>query len=241
MVKVWVCENYAEVSRRAADVVAAQLSRKSDSVLGFATGSTPEGMYAELARDCREGRISFSHACTFNLDEYYPISPEAPCSYRRYMEENLFSLIDIDPANTHLPDGLAEDPAAEGKHYDAMIEAAGGIDLQVLGVGQNGHIGFNEPDDVLILGTHCTKLTHSTIAANSRFFASEDEVPKQAMTMGLGPIFGAEQIILLATGAEKAEPISHLLAGELRTDFPVTLLNLHNNVLLIADRAAMGE
>lgn len=241
MIRILVCENYAEVSRRAADVVAAQLTRKPDSVLGFATGSTPEGMYAELARDCREGRISFARACTFNLDEYYPISPDAPCSYRRYMEENLFSHIDIDPANTHLPDGLAEDPAAEGKRYDAMIEAAGGIDLQVLGVGQNGHIGFNEPDDVLILGTHCTKLTPSTISANSRFFASEDEVPKQAMTMGLGPIFGARSIILLATGAEKAEPIAHLLAGELRTDCPVSLLNLHHDVLLIADRAAMGE
>jgi len=241
MIRILVCEDYAEVSRRAADIVAAQLSGKPDSVLGFATGSTPEGMYAELARDCGEGRISFARACTFNLDEYYPISSDAPCSYRRYMEENLFSRIDIDPANTHLPNGLAEDPEAEGKHYDEMIAAAGGIDLQVLGVGRNGHIGFNEPDEVLILGTHCTKLTPSTISANSRFFASEDEVPKRAMTMGLGTIFGAKHIILLATGAEKAEPISHLLAGELRTDCPVSLLNLHPDVLLIADRAAMGE
>ena len=116
MIRILVCEDYAEISRCAADVVAAQLSGKPDSVLGFATGSTPEGMYAELARDCREGRISFARACTFNLDEYYPISPDAPCSYRRYMEENLFSRIDIDPANTHLPNGLAEDPEAEGKH-----------------------------------------------------------------------------------------------------------------------------
>ncbi|MBR6708511.1 MAG: glucosamine-6-phosphate deaminase [Clostridia bacterium] len=240
MIKTIVCEDYAEMSRRAADIVSAQLTLKPDSVLGFATGSTPEGLYAELIKDNRAGKISFAQVHTVNLDEYYPIAPENDQSYRYFMNDRLFNHIDIDMANTNVPNGLAPDTAEEGKRYEALIDSLGGIDLQVLGIGHNGHIGFNEPAEQLDVITHCTDLTPSTIKANSRNFASEDEVPKQAMTMGMGSIFKARRIIILINGAGKADALAKMMSGKIDPACPATLLSLHPNVTLLADKAALG-
>ncbi|MBR7185272.1 MAG: glucosamine-6-phosphate deaminase [Clostridia bacterium] len=241
MIRTIVCSDYAEMSRRAADIVEAEMLLKPDCVLGLATGSTPEGMYAELVKDNRDGKISFAAVRTVNLDEYYPLAPDNDQSYRYFMNYHLFDKVDIDKANTNVPDGLAADTVAEGQRYEALIDSMGGIDLQVLGIGRNGHIGFNEPGASLDTYTHCTDLTPSTIEANSRNFASIDDVPKQAMTMGIGSIFKARRIIVMASGKEKADAVACMLAGELDTNCPATLLNLHRDVILIADRAALGE
>ena len=189
----------------------------------------------------KAGDISFKTVKSYNLDEYYPISPDNDQSYRYFMNENLFNHIDIDMANTHLLDGEAKDPDAECKAYDKAIEAAGGIDIQILGIGRNGHIAFNEPDEALIAPTHKTGLTADTIDANSRFFESADLIPKHALTMGMASIFGARKIILLANGASKAEAIKDLLSDEIKTSNPSTLLKLHNDVTIICDKEAYGE
>jgi glucosamine-6-phosphate deaminase len=175
------------------------------------------------------------------LDEYYPIDPTNSQSYRYFMNKQLFDRIDIDKANTYVPDGTAADPAAESKRYEELISKLGGIDLQVLGIGMNGHIGFNEPDDSLNTKTHLTDLTESTITANSRFFESEDDVPKQAITMGISTILSAKKIILLASGKEKRQAISALLRDEINTEIPATMLKVHPDVVLICDREAYGE
>ncbi len=230
--KVIVCKDYQEMSAKAADFVAAEISKKPNMVLGLATGSTPVGMYDELAEKCSRGEISFAGVRTVNLDEYYPIEPTNDQSYRYFMDQHLFDRVDIDKNNTNVPDGTAKDPAAEGKRYEALIDELGGADVQVLGIGQNGHIGFNEPADALVLDTHVTDLTENTIKANSRFFASEKEVPRQALTMGMGSIFKAKKIILLVNGANKKEALATVLSGALTTAVPATLLNLHPDVTL---------
>ena len=241
MIRTIVCSDYAEMSRRAADIVAAEIILKPNCVLGLATGSTPEGMYAELVKDNQTGKLSFAAVRTVNLDEYYPLAPDNDQSYRYFMNYHLFDKVDIDKANTNVPNGLAADTVAEGKRYEALIDSMGGIDLQVLGIGRNGHIGFNEPGAELDPYTHCTDLTPSTIEANSRNFASIDDVPKQAMTMGIGSIFKARRVIVMASGKEKAEAVARMLEGKLDTNCPATMLNLHPDVILIADKAAMGE
>ena len=194
--RIIVCENADAVAKEAAKIFAAQVYMKPNSVLGLATGSTPVGMYQELAKMNKAGEISFKEVTSYNLDEYYPLAPDHDQSYRYFMNQNLFNHVDIDIAKTHVPDGLAEDPAAMGAAYDAAVEASGGIDLQVLGLGPNGHIAFNEPEDELYVGTHLTGLTDSTIEANSRFFASKEDVPTQAVTMGIGTIMKAKKISL---------------------------------------------
>lgn len=236
--RVIVCENYEMLSKTAARLMAAQVLLNPQSVLGLATGSTPLGLYGELCRMYRDGEIDFSGITTFNLDEYYPISPENPQSYRYFMNVNLFDHINIDRARTHVPSGAAKDPAAECQAYDRMIREAGGIDLQLLGIGLNGHIGFNEPDGILITGTHVTNLTESTIEANSRFFESRDEVPVQAITMGMETILHARKILLLAGGANKHPAVKQLLDHAITTRMPATLLKLHPDVTLICDREA---
>jgi glucosamine-6-phosphate deaminase len=195
-------------------------------------------MYKELAKMNKAGEISFKDVTSYNLDEYYPLAPDHDQSYRYFMNQNLFNHVDIDKAKTHVPDGLAEDPAAMGAAYDAEIEAAGGIDLQVLGLGPNGHIAFNEPDSFFCYETHLTGLTQSTIEANSRFFDSIDDVPKQAITMGLGTIMKAKKIVLLASGKNKHEAISHLLGDKITPAVPATLLKVHPDVVIICDEAA---
>lgn len=236
--KVIVAKDYAEMSASAAKVVSDLISGKPDCVLGLATGSTPEGMYAELVKGCNEGKVDFSAVRTVNLDEYYPIKPENDQSYRYFMNSRLFDHVNIDKANTNVPNGMAADAAEEGARYEKIIESLGGIDLQVLGIGQNGHIGFNEPDEELIPITHLTDLTEDTIQVNSRFFDSVDQVPKQAFTMGIKTIFSARSIILLASGKNKHNAVKKMLSGNITTLCPATLLNLHPNVTLICDTDA---
>lgn len=236
--RVIVCENYEEMSKAGARIVAAQILLHPASVLGLATGSTPVGLYRALSEMYRAGEIDFSEITTFNLDEYYPISPGNPNSYRYFMNENLFDHINIPKFRTHIPNGMADDPAAECAAYDRMIREAGGIDLQLLGIGLNGHIGFNEPDGILTTGTHITQLTESTIEANSRFFESRDEVPTFALTMGMETILHARKIILLASGANKHPAVKQLLDHTITTHMPATLLKVHSDVTLICDRAA---
>lgn len=236
--KTIVCKNYQEMSEEAAKLVAAQLAEKNDSVLGLATGSTPEGMYACLTKMYRDGKIDFSKVKSVNLDEYYPINPENDQSYRYFMNYHLFDKVNIDKKNTHLPDGLAKDPAKFCADYEKLIASLGGIDLQVLGIGRNAHIGFNEPGDVLYPDTHVTDLTPSTIEANSRFFASEDLVPRRALTMGIASILRAKKIIILASGTNKHNAVKKLLGNTLETKYPATMLNLHNDVTLICDEEA---
>lgn len=236
--KVIVTKNYEEMSAVAANMVAELIAAKPDCVLGLATGSTPEGMYANLVRGYKEGKIDFSAVRSVNLDEYFPIKPENDQSYRYFMNKNLFDHVNIDKANTNVPNGQAEDPQAEGARYEKIIDDLGGADLQILGIGQNGHIGFNEPDEVLIAGTHLEDLTEDTIKVNSRFFASVDEVPKQAFSMGIGSIFKARSIVIMASGANKHNAVAKMLEGNVTTFCPATLLNLHPNVTLICDEAA---
>jgi glucosamine-6-phosphate deaminase len=236
--KVYIGKNYEEMSRIAANVLSAQVMMKPDCVLGLATGSTPIGTYKVLIERCAQGDLDFSQVKSINLDEYVGLSGEHDQSYRYFMNNNLFNHINIDKANTNVPNGLAEDGAAEGARYEALIASLGGIDLQILGIGQNGHIGFNEPGDELYPTTHLTDLTPSTIKANSRFFASEDDVPKQALSMGMGSILNARKIVIMASGAAKHDAIMKMLSGVMTTKTPATFLACHADVTLICDEAA---
>ncbi len=236
--RVIVCENYEEMSKAAARIFAAQMTLSPASVLGLATGATPLGLYRELVRMNQAGEIDFSEITTFNLDEYYPISPENQQSYRFFMDQNLFSQVNIEPARTHIPNGMTDDPVAECAAYDRMVKAAGGVDLQLLGIGQNGHIGFNEPDGDLITGTHVTELTENTIEANARFFERKEDVPTRALTMGMETILHARKIVLLASGAGKHGAVRRLLDNTITTTVPATLLKVHPDVVLICDREA---
>ena len=239
--RVIQCENYDKMSSTAADFVAAQILFKPDSVLGLATGSTPLGMYGILSDMCKNGKADFSSVRTFNLDEYYPIAPDSEQSYHHFMYENLFSKINIKDENIHLLNGLSHDIEQECRRYEENIENCGGIDLQILGIGENGHIGFNEPGNFLYSKTHLTSLTESTVAANSRFFDSMEEVPKQAITMGMSSIFKAKSILLLASGEKKNEVVNCLLKEKIDTGVPATLLCMHPNVTLICDEAACSK
>jgi len=236
--RVIVCENYEEMSKVAANMVAGQLLLKPESVLGLATGSTPIGMYEELVRMNKAGEADFSKAKSFNLDEYYPLAPDNDQSYHYFMNEHLFSKVNIKPENINIPDGTAKDVQAECDSYEQRIAQAGGIDLQILGIGNNGHIGFNEPEEALHSRTHLTDLTEDTIEANARFFASRDEVPRQALTMGMASIMGARKILLLISGKGKHAPLKAVLSGKITTSVPASLLNLHADTVAITDRAA---
>lgn len=237
--RIEVRKDYEEASRLAAEVLAGVIREKPDGVLGLATGSTPEGVYRVLVRLYEEGRLDFSRLHTVNLDEYQGLAPTHPQSYRAFMQVHLFDHVNIRPENTYVPDGLCADPAAEGRAYDARIEALGGIDLQLLGVGQNGHIGFNEPGESLIAPTHLTPLTDSTITANARFFDSRADVPTHALTMGMASIMRARRILLMMCGKNKHAAYRALLDDRITTEWPVTLLKMHPDVLVICDREAM--
>ena len=236
--RVIICNNYDEVSKAAADIVASQIILKPNSVLGLATGSTPVGMYNLLSQMNKEGKIDFKDVLSFNLDEYYPLNSDNDQSYHYFMNENLFSKININPKNTYILDGMAEDTEKECMDFEKLIEEKGGIDLQILGIGQNGHIGFNEPDEALIPRTHLTELTESTINANSRFFENIEDVPTKALTMGIGTILNAKKIVLLASGKSKQKVVKELLNGNITTSNPSSMLNLHSDVVLICDKEA---
>lgn len=232
------CSNYEEVSKEAAKIISGQVFVKPDSVLGLATGSTPVGMYQNLIKMYKAGEIDFSEVKTFNLDEYYPITPDNDQSYYYFMQQNLFKDINVKKENIHIPNGNVSDYQAECDNYEEMIENAGGIDLQVLGIGQNGHIGFNEPDENLISKTHLTGLTESTIKANSRFFDKIEDVPTKALTMGMATILKSKKILLLASGKSKHEVVKALLNDNITTSNPATLLKVHKDVVLICDEDA---
>ncbi len=236
--RVIVCKDYDEVSKKSAQIVAGQVTIKPNCTLGLATGSTPLGTYEKLIKMYEDGDLDFSSVVSFNLDEYYPLDADSDQSYHYYMNENLFSKINIKPENTHILNGKAEDPHAECEKFEKMIESNGGIDLQILGIGQNGHIGFNEPDYSLNSVTHLTDLTESTIKANSRFFEDMSMVPTQALTMGIGTILKAKKIILIANGAKKHRVVKSLLSGEINTSIPASMLKVHPDVTLICDREA---
>lgn len=239
--RVVVCNDYDEMSKRAAKLVASQITLKPNCVLGLATGSTPIGLYDELAEMNKMGEIDFSDVTTFNLDEYYPISPDNDQSYRYFMNEHLFDKVNIDKSRTHVPNGETENPEEECVNYEKMIEEAGGIDLQILGIGQNGHIGFNEPDNNLNTITHLTGLTQSTIDANSRFFERKEDVPKQALTMGIASILKSRKIILMASGRTKYNVVKELLNDGINTSVPATMLKVHPDVVLICDKEAYAS
>lgn len=236
--QIKVVENYAEMSRAAADIFRDVINANPDCVLGLATGDTPIGLYDCMADDFGAGKLDFSKVTSVNLDEYYPIAPDNDQSYRYFMNDKLFNKVNIDKSKTFVPDGQAKDAEASCRAYENMINELGGIDIQVLGIGRNGHVGFNEPGDELYPYTHLTGLTASTIEANSRFFASETDVPKHALTMGLRSIFKARKIVVLASGAEKAEAVKKMLSGNISTHCPASLLCLHSDVVVICDKAA---
>lgn len=239
--RIIVCENYDEMSSKAAEIVASQLILKPDSILGLATGSTPIGLYDNLAKMNKEGKIDFSQVKTFNLDEYYPIEHSNDQSYYYFMNENLFSKVNIDVKNTDIPNGEASDPVAECKAYEERIAASAGVDLQILGIGQNGHIGFNEPDENLSAVTHLVTLTENTIEANARFFEKKEDVPTKALTMGIGTIMKSKKIIILASGKNKADAVSKLLDNAITTSCPATMLKAHQDVVLICDKDAYNK
>ena len=233
-----ICKNYDELSRVAAGIVARQIWAKPETVLGLATGGTPLGMYANLSQMHATNDLDFSQVVSFNLDEYYPIAKENRQSYDFFMWDNLFSHINIHRDNVNIPDGSAADPEKECAAYDQKIAAAGGIDLQVLGIGVNGHIGFNEPDTALLMPTHRTALTDSTIEANARFFGSADDVPRHALTMGMESIFNAKMILMLISGENKAAVVREMFSGKVSPQVPASLLALHPNVMVVMDQGA---
>ncbi len=233
-------KNYEDMSAKAANIMAAQITLKPDSVLGLATGSTPEGLYSNLIKKYEAGELDFSKIKTVNLDEYKGLTRDHDQSYYYFMNDKLFNHVNIDKANTNVPDGTKEDGEAECARYEALIDSLGGTDIQLLGIGGNGHIGFNEPDDSFIRDTHCVKLTDSTIEANSRFFASKDDVPKYAYTMGIGSIMKSKKILLVASGKGKAQAIYDTVCGPITPSVPASILQLHPDVIIVADEDALS-
>lgn len=234
------CVDYADMSRKTARIIAAQVQLKPRSLLGLATGSTPVGTYQELIRFHRDEELDFSNVTTVNLDEYYGLSPEHEQSYRYFMQHNLFDHINVPLENTHVPDGLTRDIARTCAEYDDMVTYFGGTDIQLLGIGDNGHIAFNEPHTFFFAQTHLVDLNEETIKANARFFASETEVPRQAITMGMRSILSAKLILLLASGPKKAEAIARMIKGPVDPQLPASILQLHPNVAVFADKEALA-
>ena len=237
--KIIRAKDYKDMSRKAANIISAQVIMKPNCVLGLATGSTPIGTYENLIARNRAGDLSFREVRTVNLDEYKGLAPTHDQSYRYFMQTNLFDHIDILPENTNVPDGLAADADAECARYDALVASLGYADLQLLGLGRNGHIGFNEPDDHFTKETHVVDLTDSTIDANARFFATRDDVPRQALTMGVGCIMAARRVLLIASGADKADALYNAVCGPISPDCPASILQLHGDVVVVGDEAAL--
>ena len=238
---IYIANDYDEMSKKGAEVIAGIVKEKETPILGLATGGTPIGMYKELIRMNKEGDVDFSKTNTFNLDEYYPINKESPQSYYYFMKENLFNHINIDEENTNIPDGMASDIDKESKEYDEKLRKIGGVDIQVLGIGSNGHIGFNEPSDVFEPETHKVALDKQTIEDNARFFSSINEVPTEAITMGIGSIMTAKKILLLASGKNKATVIKEMILGKVTPRIPASILQFHPDVIVILDKDAASE
>ena len=239
--KIYVSDDYRGMSRKAANIVSAQVILNPSCVLGLATGSTPIGMYQQLIDWYNKGDLDFSQVKSVNLDEYVGLAPTHDQRYRYFMQHNLFDHVNIDPANTNVPNGLASDPEAECQRYNEVIRSMGGIDIQVLGMGHNGHIGFNEPGEAFELETHVVDLTERTIEANARFFASKDEVPKRAITMGIKSIMQARQILVVVSGEDKADIVKKAFFGPVEPQVPASILQMHPNVVLCGDKAALSK
>ena len=233
-----IVEDYGDLSRKAARIVAGQVEYDPESILGLPTGSTPLGMYDELVKFHQEEGLSFAGVTTFNLDEYIGIEPDHPGSFNHYMEENFFQHVDLDPGNAHIPDGLAEDPRQECSEYENKIAGAGGIDLQLLGIGANGHIAFIEPGSSLPFETDVVELTEQTRRANSAHFSDMSSVPEKAITMGMGTILSADKILMLINGGKKARAVEELAERKITTELPASLLHLHDDVTVLLDREA---
>ena len=235
-----IASDYDDMSLKAANLILAQVTMKPDSVLGLATGSTPIGTYQQLIERFHAGDVDFSRVRTVNLDEYRGLTREDPQSYYYFMQEHLFSHINIAPDASFIPDGMNDDVQAVCDAYEETIRGLGGVDLQLLGLGNNGHIGFNEPGEVFEKETHCVDLAQSTIEANARFFASVDDVPTQAYTMGIQTIMNAKKILVIVNGAGKAEILKKAFYGPVTPEVPASILQMHPDVTVIADETACG-
>ena len=237
-IELIVTEDYEELSARAADIIASCVESDPSCTLGLATGTSPIGLYGKLVEKCQAGMISFKDVTSYNLDEYRGLNPEHDQSYRYFMNKYLFDHVDIDKAHTHVPDGADPDADHACQTYEAAIQANGGVDLQLLGLGHNGHIGFNEPCDEFPKETHLVQLTESTIQANSRLFDSIDDVPREAYTMGIGTIMSAKMILLVANGQGKAQIVHDVVYGPVTPQVPASILQFHPNVVMIVDKEA---
>ena len=239
IMKIYKTKNYDAMSRTAANIISAQVIMKPNCVLGLATGSSPIGTYKQLVDWYKKGDINFAQVTTVNLDEYRGLTRDNDQSYYFFMHKNLFDHVNIKAS--YLPDGTREDAEEECHHYEEIIRSLGGVDLQLLGIGHNGHIGFNEPGDAFYNDVHCVDLTQSTIEANKRFFASADDVPKQAYTMGIKTIMQAKKILIVASGEDKADIVRDAFFGPITPKVPASVLQLHNDVTLVADEAALSK
>ena len=233
-------KTYEDMSKQAANIIASVVTLKPDCMLGLATGSSPIGTYEELVKKYESGELDFSEVTTVNLDEYKGLPKENKQSYYYFMHDNLFDKVNIKPENTHLPDGTNLDSEEEAARYEALVQSLGTVDLQLLGLGRNGHIGFNEPGDSFVEPTHCVDLKGSTIEANKRFFESADDVPKQAYSMGIGTIMRAKKILVVVSGEDKAQALKDTICGPISPKVPGTILRLHPDVTIVADEAAMS-
>ncbi len=240
--RVYRCKDYVGMSRTAANILSAQVIFKPDCVIGLATGSTPVGAYKQLIKWYDKGDLSFSQVRSVNLDEYVGLEPNHPESYRYFMQSNFFDHINIKPENTHLPNGMAGDTSVECERYNELISSLGGIDIQLLGMGHNGHIGFNEPGVAFELGTHMVELAERTIKANARFFDNDESlVPKQALTMGIKTIMNAKKILVTVSGESKADILYRAFCGPVMPEVPASILQLHPDVTLVGDEAALKQ
>lgn len=240
-IKIIKATDYKDMSRKAANLISAQIITKPNCVLGLATGSTPIGTYDQLVEWYENGDLDFSGVTSVNLDEYKGLSGDHDQSYRYFMNHHLFSRVNIDINRTYVPDGLEPDSDKACNDYNEIIAQTGGVDLQLLGLGHNGHIGFNEPDSSFAKLTHCVDLTQSTIEANKRFFASADDVPKQAYTMGIETIMHARRIVVVVSGEDKANIVKEAFFGPITPQVPASVLQLHNDVIVVGDAAALSK
>lgn len=239
--KIYKAKDYKDMSRKAANIISAQVIMKPNCVLGLATGSTPIGTYDQLVEWYNKGDLDFSEVTTVNLDEYKGLPRTNDQSYYYFMHQHLFDRVNIDPERTNVPNGMEPDAEKECGRYEELIRSLGGVDLQLLGLGHNGHIGFNEPGEAFEKETHCVDLTESTIEANKRFFASADDVPKQAYTMGIKTIMQAKKILIVVNGESKADIVERAFFGPVTPEVPASILQLHNDVTLVGDEAALAK
>ena len=239
--KIYKAKDYKDMSRKAANIISAQVIMKPNCVLGLATGSTPIGTYDQLVEWYNKGDLDFSEVTTVNLDEYKGLPRTNDQSYYYFMHQHLFDRVNIDPERTNVPNGMEPDAEKECGRYEELIRSLGGVDLQLLGLGHNGHIGFNEPGEAFENETHCVDLTESTIEANKRFFASADDVPKQAYTMGIKTIMQAKKILIVVNGENKADIVERAFFGPVTPEVPASILQLHNDVTLVGDEEALAK